>query len=99
MRRLTLASLLVSFLSVTALGACKSGIGERCQVTADCEDGLVCGSQSNTCQESIESNNDASIDAPQDGPELDAAPEIDATPEIDAPPAIDAPTDAPTDAP
>jgi hypothetical protein len=90
MRRLTLTSLLVSFLAVTALGACKSGVGERCQVDFDCEDGLVCGSQSSTCQEDIESNNDASVDAAQDGPETDAALPIDAE--------VDAPTDAPTDA-
>lgn len=90
MRRLTLTSLVLSVLAITGLGACKSGVGEHCQVTADCEDGLVCGALTSTCQEDIESTSDAAVDAPQDGPDIDAAPAPDAA--VDA--AVDAPPDA-----
>jgi len=90
MRRSTLASLGLSLLASLALAGCKSGLGEHCQVTADCEDGLVCGSQSSTCQEDVEGVDGGGIDAAQDGPEIDTAPPVDA--------ATDAPTDAPPDA-
>ena len=86
MRRLTLASLVLSLLALTA---CKSGLGEHCQVTADCEEGLVCGQRTSTCQTEFESEFDASVDAAQDGPEADAA--VDASP-VDA--AVDATPDA-----
>lgn len=83
MRRLTLASLV---LSLFALTACKSGVGERCQVDSDCEEGLVCGQRTNTCQTEFESEFDASVDAAQDGPidaPDDAAPDaaVDAMPD------------------
>lgn len=97
MRRLTLVSLVLAVLS---LAACKSGLDERCQVNADCEDGLVCVRLSSdpnnpvsVCREGLDNTADAAIDAPQDGPEADAAPDLDAS---DA--AIDAGVDAETDA-
>ncbi len=100
MRRLTLVSLALTFLG---LSACKSGLDERCQVTADCESGLVCVVLSSNpenpvsvCREGLEDQSDAAIDAPQDGPETDAAPAIDATPTPDATP--DATVDAMPDA-
>lgn len=86
MRRLSIIVLGLSFVSLTA---CKSGLGERCQVNADCGDGLVCAPSTDTCAESAENGMDAGIDAPQDGPDGDAP--ADAAP--------DAPTDADTDAP
>ena len=36
--------------SLVMLAACKQGEGERCQVTADCEDGLECNMAKGTCQ-------------------------------------------------
>lgn len=85
MRRLSFVFLALSFVSLTA---CKSGIGERCQVSSDCEDGLVCAPSTDTCAETADSEGDAAVDAPQDGPETDAAADA----------AIDSATDAPTDA-
>ncbi len=75
------------------LAGCKSGVGERCQVTADCEDGLQCVAGTDTCVESVGANVDGGIDAALDASEADASPPDAAT---DA--ALDAPTDAPTDA-
>jgi len=37
--RLAMLGLLSAPLS---LGACRQGVGERCQVTSDCDDGLLC---------------------------------------------------------
>jgi hypothetical protein len=98
MRRLTLASF--AFLFGT-LAACKSGLDERCQVTADCESGLVCVVLSanpenpvSVCREGLEDQSDAAIDAPQDGPETDAAPAVDATPDAATDAAVDATPDA-----
>jgi hypothetical protein len=91
--RLTLASLLLAL--VAGGTACKSGVGERCQVNADCEDGLVCVKNTDTCAESIGGDVDGGIDAPLDASEADAtdpdASPIDAT-ELDA--AVDASPDA-----
>jgi hypothetical protein len=56
--------------SVSAAG-CKQGIGERCQVTADCAEG-ICSSSEKVCVTS----------AGDDG-DIDAAPPVDAA--IDAP--------------
>ena len=99
MRRLTLASFAVLF---GMLAACKSGLDERCQVTEDCESGLVCvvlsSSEDNpvsVCRESFEQMNDAAIDAPQDGPELEADAATPDTMDLDA---LDAAPDAEPDA-
>jgi hypothetical protein len=48
--------------------ACKQGEGERCQVQADCEAGLVCNQSTMTCQSSssgVDGNlaPDAAVDA------------------------------------
>ena len=66
-------------LSLAATAACKQGPGDRCQVDADCQDGLTCsqadpktcGDQSNT--EPL----DASL--PEAGPPVVDAPTTDAT--------------------
>jgi hypothetical protein len=86
MRRLGFIVLGLSFVTLTA---CKSGLDERCQVTADCEDGLVCAPATDLCSESANDGLDAgeidaAIDAREDAP--DDAPD-------------DAGTDAPLDAP
>ncbi|HZS39955.1 MAG TPA: hypothetical protein VFF06_24145 [Polyangia bacterium] len=39
LRRLVTA---VIVLSPLALAGCKQGVGDRCQVMSDCEDGLIC---------------------------------------------------------
>ena len=75
-----------------ALGACKQGEGERCQIPADCEEGLVCAGDG-FCRSEI--------------PSADAAPEpddriiitVDATPgDPDATPATPDATPATPDA-
>jgi hypothetical protein len=65
--------------------ACKQGEGARCQVNADCADGLVCNKAKNTCQSTTGGDLDASI------------PDAPTTPLIDA--GVDAPADATPDAP
>jgi hypothetical protein len=62
-----------------ALAGCKQGAGERCQVTADCVDGLQCSnSDPKICVGNSSDNDpidalppvliDAGVDAPPDGP-------------------------------
>jgi hypothetical protein len=61
--------------------ACKQGKGDRCQVNADCESGLLCSSATGTCVGSGAMNEiDATV---PDAPRFDAA--------------IDAMRDAPLD--
>jgi hypothetical protein len=63
--------LLFVLASVSAL-SCKQGIGERCQVNADCAEGICSSSEPKICVTSAGSNED-----------IDAMPPIDAA--IDAP--------------
>jgi len=74
-KRLLLIALVVA--------GCKQGKGERCQVEADCADGLLCNQATNTCQETTGGQIDATV---PDGPTTGDA-------------GVDAPTDAPADAP
>lgn len=53
MRRV-LHSIGVAVVLTLALGACEQGVGERCQVQSDCEDGLVCNKATNQCQNQTE---------------------------------------------
>jgi hypothetical protein len=69
--RVTLALLLGLGTSLGGAG-CKSGEGERCQITSDCEDGLVCADSTNTCVESVNQGVDGGVDAPIDASEADA---------------------------
>lgn len=56
--------------SLVTLAACKQGQGDRCQVDADCESGLVCNKAKNTCQTTEGGNVDADIiDAAPDAPD------------------------------
>lgn len=70
-RRL-LPVVLLGLLSAGVIVACKQGEGERCQVTADCEDGLLCNQGTNppSCQSSDNNDQiDAQLpDADPDGP-------------------------------
>lgn len=72
--------LFVALLSVTA-AACKQGKGDRCQINADCADGLVCNQATQTCADTTGTGIDATLpkdaapaDAPHDAPH-DAAPD------------------------
>ena len=71
----------VLLLSILFAAGCKEGLGDRCQITSDCVDPLVCNSATNTCQETTGGGIDATV---PDGPKMDAS--------IDAP--VDAPKDS-----
>jgi len=60
--------------TLVTLAACKQGEGERCQVTSDCEEPLVCNIGAQQCQGTSGTSIDASLpaDAPTDAPMLDA---------------------------
>ncbi len=62
------------FLFVTLLIAgCKQGIGDRCQVEADCETGLVCNQADMKCQATGSKPEDAMVpDAPKGDGGVDA---------------------------
>jgi len=64
----------------TWVAACKQGEGDRCQVDADCADGLVCNQATQSCAKTNGGGIDANI---ADGPPADAAVDT-----IDAPDAI-----------
>jgi hypothetical protein len=86
--RTFLPAALLALLSLGIFAACKQGEGERCQVNADCDDGLTCnqGTDPPSCQ-SANANNpiDATVpDADPDGP-------------VDSNDAADAPPDVPPD--
>ncbi|MBL0215701.1 MAG: hypothetical protein IPQ07_17700 [Myxococcales bacterium] len=64
--------------------ACKQGEGDRCQVNADCESGLVCNQATQSCAKTSGGGIDADV---PDGPPADAPDDvIDAMPDamIDA---------------
>jgi hypothetical protein len=74
---------IVFVVAAVAIGfaACKQGKGDRCQISADCQDGLLCSSATGTCVGSGAMN------------EIDAA--VPDAPRFDA--ARDAPGDTPAD--
>jgi hypothetical protein len=47
--------------SLVTLAACKQSKGDRCQVNADCDTGLVCNKAKNTCQSDEGGDADAGI--------------------------------------
>ncbi len=72
-------------LGAAALAAgCGQGVGDRCQIDTDCDDGLVCSLADMTCQSPVT----ASLDG---GGLPDAFSHVDANLTPDAAPAIDAP--------
>ncbi len=72
---------------IALVAACKQGENDRCQVTDDCEEPLVCAQATQTCETSTGTT---PIDArAPDGDIVDATPDA---PRPDAPP--DAPPDA-----
>jgi hypothetical protein len=53
---------LVACVSLAAfVTACKQSRGDRCQIDADCGDGLVCNKATNTCQSTTGGGLDASV--------------------------------------
>ncbi|MDQ3368438.1 MAG: hypothetical protein M3680_23680 [Myxococcota bacterium] len=80
MKRLLLGTMLsLTVLAPLVLVAgCKQKEGERCQVEADCEEGLVCAQATQTCATSAGGDIDAlpPIDAP-----ADSAVPVDAMPD------------------
>jgi hypothetical protein len=81
-----LAFVFTSLLAVgTSLAACKQAEGEHCQVTSDCEDGLVCAPLTDTCERNVVNPRDAGPDAePADAAPPDAIP-LDAGPDAGPP--------------
>lgn len=80
---LVIASLALSALAIGGIASCKQGEGKRCQVQADCEEGLQCNQAEGKCLARPMGDIDAPTDAPTDAPD-------------DAP--IDAPIDSAIDA-
>lgn len=76
-------SVLVALMLAVGVVGCKQAAGERCQINADCEDGLVCNASEQICQQPGAGTPDANT--------TDASPPIDA---IDALPPIDGAVDA-----
>ena len=70
------AALVFAVASTTVLVSCKQGEGERCQLTSDCEDGLVCGSagggtDTQTCREQVPPGSTPDAQPMDGGPSLD----------------------------
>jgi hypothetical protein len=76
----------------TLATGCKAGLGDRCQVEADCQDGLLCNLATNSCQKNGGGQLDATVpDAPAGSGDAAVDAAVDAA--IDAP-AVDAAIDA-----
>jgi len=58
---------LVALVAALAATGCKQGKGERCQVNADCQSGLVCSAATGTCSSGAMSGIDATVPPQQDG--------------------------------
>ena len=37
-------------LALLGAAACKQGVGDRCQINTDCQDGLICNQTKRVCQ-------------------------------------------------
>ncbi len=71
---------LVLTLCLVAFGGCKQGVGERCEIDSDCEDGLTCSESKHECTGSGEATDAGFIDAqfgdarPDDAEVIDGPP-------------------------
>jgi hypothetical protein len=63
---IVIASLSLSALVLGGIASCKQGEGERCQVNADCEEGLACNVGEGVCRGSESKQIDAELDAMPD---------------------------------
>jgi hypothetical protein len=68
--------------ALAGVTGCKQGKGDRCQVTADCQGGLICSSSTGTCTDNATQGIDAEapkmdggVDAPRDAGPADAPPD------------------------
>jgi hypothetical protein len=73
MRSVPVLALLLVVAGLVALGmlavSCEQNLGERCQSSADCEDGLICNVATGTCAMMSAGGIDATVpDAPADSP-------------------------------
>src|SRR5688572_21088540 len=80
---------LVLSLALMAFGGCKQGVGERCEITSDCEDGLVCSASQHECTPTGGVDPDAGFIDAAFG---DARPADATGPTVDAPVGPDADT-------
>ena len=67
MKRFVFVALFVVLGAMLAAAGCKQGKGDRCQITADCQDGLVCSAATGTCSGGAMSGIDATVP-----PQIDA---------------------------
>ena len=77
MRRLALAVVFLAAVVAAGVASCKQGEGDRCQIKADCGDGLVCNQATGTCQTTSGGADgqiapDARLDAGPDAETFDA---------------------------
>jgi len=62
-----MAKLGLLFGAMLVLGACKQGVGDRCEVSDDCETGLVCSTgQDRTCFNPAQGGPDAPVNTGPD---------------------------------
>ena len=81
-----MACALSLFLAALVLASCEQGEGDVCQVSADCEPGLLCSASTGLCERPL-------VEV------VDASPTVDGPPAVDAMPADAMPVDAmPADA-
>jgi hypothetical protein len=80
--------------AIVLLGACKQGVGDRCEVNDDCESGLVCSTgQDKTCFNPSQGGPDAPVNTGPDARVItitDAPIILTDAPPADAPGAADA---------
>lgn len=86
MKRLLAITAALALAGASLVAACKQGEGDRCQVDADCDDGLICNQATQSCAKTSGGGIDADVpDPPMPDAALPDAP-IDAA--IDAPDAM-----------
>lgn len=84
-----MACALSLFLAALVLTGCDQGEGDVCQVSADCEPGLLCSASTGLCERPL-------VEVVDARPAIDAAPAADAA-TADAMPADAMPADAAPD--
>ena len=86
MRRILGLATALALAGAALVGACRQEEGDRCQVSADCADGLVCNQATQTCAKTSGGGIDADVPDP---PMPDAAlPDAAIDAMIDAPDAM-----------
>jgi hypothetical protein len=76
-RRMIAALAVLAFVvGLSVFAACKQGKGNRCQITADCEDGLLCSAATGTCVGSGGMNEIDATVPPMDAVKLDGPSDV-----------------------